>query len=320
MASSIEEQTENNNDYKNENGKTVNTDYDNKIKRCRDMINLGTEKNCNDEDADTINNMKHCMEMLNSFPVKSNFHKVGMRLREADQPDLAGDAFQRGSETGCIPCMLRYTDYLSEGEKENMIHLRLPWLLEGAIRGHFHIKDLLVIFYSNAKPAHPNALQHYWAKILNSLHLSSGIRKEQRNDARVFFGNVCFTCSEKDSDDRKFQQCNKCKFYTYCGKECQLRHWNEGTHRGECKQLQILNTYHKPYAKNIHKKITRGDDPAEIIELQTLREKLGLSRPKDEYKELLLLLGDDALRQGRREFIVARHDGTVHIGSTSEAI
>ena len=70
----------------------------------------------------------------------------------------------------------------------------------------------------------------------------------------------------------------------------------------------------------IHKKITRGDDPAEIIELQTLREKLGLSRPKDEYKELLLLLGDDALRQGRREFIVARHDGTVHIGSTSEAI
>ena len=70
----------------------------------------------------------------------------------------------------------------------------------------------------------------------------------------------------------------------------------------------------------IHKKITRGDDPAEIIELQTLREKLGLSRPKHEYEEMLLLLGDDNYRPIRCEYIVARDDGTVHIGSTSEAI
>ena len=127
MASSIEEQTKNN-------------DY-------------------NDEDADTINRIRPNMEILDSFPVKSNFYNVGMRLRDADQHDLARDAFQRGSETGCIPCMSLYTDCLSKGGKESMIHLRLPWLLEGAIRGHLYIIDLLVAFYKNAEPANPESLQ-----------------------------------------------------------------------------------------------------------------------------------------------------------------
>ncbi|OEU20214.1 hypothetical protein FRACYDRAFT_260266 [Fragilariopsis cylindrus CCMP1102] len=285
MASSIEEQTRNN-------------DY-------------------NNEDADTFS-----MEMLNSFLPKSNFYNVGMRLRGVDQHDLARDAFQRGSETGCIPCMSLYTDCLSKGGKESMIHLRLPWLLEGAIRGHLYIIDLLVAFYKNAEPANPESLQIYWTKILNSLHVSLGMNKEERKNNRGTIGNVCYPCREEDSDDRKFQQCSGCKIYSYCGKECQLEHWNDGNHRGECKQLQILNTYHKPYAKQIHKKITRGDDPTKIIELQTLREKLGLSRPKDEYEKLLLFLGDDCddYRPIRREYIVARDDGTVHIGSTAEVI
>jgi sulfatase maturation enzyme AslB (radical SAM superfamily) len=150
-----------------------------------------------------------------------------------------------------------------------MIHLRLPWLLEAAIRGHFHTIHLLVIFYCHAEPAMPNLLQHYWTKILNYLPLSSGMKKEQRKYARGIIGNVCFACTKADSDDRKFLRCSKCKFYTYCGKECQLKHWNHGNHgnhRGECKQLQILNTYHKPYAKQIHEKIIRGDDPTEILE------------------------------------------------------
>ena len=201
-----------------------------------------------------------------------------------------------------------------------MIHLRLPWLLEGAIRGYDYLIDRLVRSNTDAEPAVPNSLQVYWMKILNSLHTSYGYNKEKRKNVRGILGNVCFKCGEEDSDDRKFQQCSGCKFYSYCGKECQLHHWNEGNHRGECKQLQILNTYHKPYAKQIQKKIIRGDDPTEIIELQTLREKLGLSRPKHEYEELLLGLGDDKYRPVRRRYIVARVDGTVDIGSISEAI
>jgi hypothetical protein len=311
MASTTEEQTENNAD-------TINNS-----KRCMEMLKAlqATDTNV---DSNIINDIKGCMEMLNSFPVKSNFHNVGMRLREANQPELARDAFQRGSETGCVPCMLRYSHYLYEEGKESMIHLRLPWLLEGAIRGHAHIINFLVIFYSNAEPAMANSLQHYWTKSLNSLplSLSFGLEKDLRKKARGIIGNVCFACSKEDSDDRKFQQCSKCKFYSYCSKECQLSHWKD-CHRGECKQIQILNTYHKPYAKQIHEKITRGDDPKDIRELQELRNQLGLARPKEEYEELLLLLGDyDDVdeRPNRREYIVARDDGTVHIGSTSEAI
>ena len=281
-----------------------------------------SEKNCNNEDVDTINAIKHYTPMLNSFAVKSNYYNVGWRLRDADQHDLARDAFQRGSETGCIPCMHCYTSYLSKGGKESMIHLRLPWLLEAAIRGHSCIMNELIIFYKDAEPALPNSLQMYWTKILNSLDTSWGFNKEKRKNNRGSVGSVCFGCSEEDSVDRNFQKCSGCKVYSYCGKECQLTHWNEGNHRGECKQLQILNTYHKTYAKQIHRKIIRGDDPTEIIELQTLREKLGLSRPKDEYEKLLLFLGDDCddYSSIRREYIVARDDGTVHIGSTAEVI
>jgi hypothetical protein len=108
-------------------------------------------------------------------------------------------------------------------------------------------------------------------------------------------GNACFRCSKTDLDeDVTLKQCGKCEYFSYCGKECQLIHWKAGAgnHIGECKQLQILNEYHKPYARQIRKAIIRGDDPKNILELQTLREKLGLSRPKQEYEELFLLLGD----------------------------
>jgi hypothetical protein len=114
MTSSIEEQTENNNNV-------VDADtLVNNIKRCMEMLNSfpGTEINCNNEDADTINIIKHCMELLNTFPVTSNFYNVGMRLREAHQPELARDAFQRGSETGCVQCMLRYSHCLNEGGRK----------------------------------------------------------------------------------------------------------------------------------------------------------------------------------------------------------
>ena len=62
-----------------------------------------------------------------------------------------------------------------------------------------------------------------------------------------------------------------------------------------------------------------------IDRLQTLRTQLGLSRPKEEYEELLLSLnGDDTNETGQSpnlyEHLVGRKDGAVHIGSTPNDI
>ena len=74
--------------------------------------------------------------------------------------------------------------------------------------------------------------------------------------------------------------------------------------------------------KEIRAAITDGVDPKDIPRLQNLRTALGLNRPKEEYEELLLHLGDDSNSdiQNRYKYLTARKDGTVHIGSTPEVI
>jgi hypothetical protein len=64
--------------------------------------------------------------------------------------------------------------------------------------------------------------------------------------------------------------------YCYCSKVCQTAHWEKTNHRSECKQLQILNKYHKPYAKDIRDAVIRGE--TDIYALEKLRYKLGLTR------------------------------------------
>jgi len=105
-----------------------------------------------------------------------------------------------------------------------------------------------------------------------------------------------------------------------------LHHWQEGNHIGECRQLQILNEYHKPYAKEIRDAIKSGENPKEIRALQRLRNMLGLTRPIEEYEELVELLSDDVDVEveddvnDRYGYLVARRDGTVHIGSTPKVL
>ena len=90
---------------------------------------------------------------------------------------------------------------------------------------------------------------------------------------------------------------------------------------GECRQLKILHTFCKPrHLKEIRAAIISGVDPKEIPRLQNLRTALGLNRPTEEYEELMLRLGDDSAFQDRYHYLIARKDGTVHIGSTPEAI
>ena len=96
------------------------------------------------------------------------------------------------------------------------------------------------------------------------------------------------------------------------GFDCQSRHWRAG-HAGECRQLQILKNYHRPYAKKIRDDIRHGIDPKDIPELQELRHQLGLSRPKTEYQDLLDK--EESLSIDPSELVIPKKDGTVQIGS-----
>merc|ERR1712238_547799 len=128
------------------------------------------------------------------------------------------------------------------------------------------------------------------------------------------------------------EKCGYCKYYSYCGKDCQLSHWYH-THMNQCRHLKKLRKYYKPYAKSIRKQLTSAEDPKSIPELQVLRAKLGLTRPiSQEYTDLFALLEEQAAKvdkskevdktisPNRYEYLVARKDGTVHVGSTANII
>ena len=127
--------------------------------------------------------------------------------------------------------------------------------------------------------------------------------------------------------------------YCYFSQECQTTHWIQQNHRNECKMIQLLQKYHKPYSKEIYQNQTSiqqqqqqqqqssSSSSFDSIDnnknrLQILREKLGLNRPKIDYEELILLLTSDNDNNDdrRRHYLVARQDGTVHIGSTPNVI
>ncbi|OEU14189.1 hypothetical protein FRACYDRAFT_240722 [Fragilariopsis cylindrus CCMP1102] len=229
----------------------------------------------------------------NAFP-KSHFHKVGAGLLEVERFDSALDAFKRGAaETGCVPCMLEYARGHSIHKQGNMI-LRLPWLLEGAIRGH---TGCMANLYNNCYcegseySIDATALGDYWGRIITSMNPDIPLTTiERRKNLKKEIGTSCFICMKIDTNTLTLKQCMGCSFHCYCSETCQTLHWNEHNHRGECKQLRILNKYHKPYAKAIRGAVIRGDDPKHIPELQTLRTKLGLNRPEEDYKELVGLM------------------------------
>jgi hypothetical protein len=77
--------------------------------------------------------------------------------------------------------------------------------------------------------------------------------------------------------------------------------------------LQILNKYHKPYAKEIRDAAIRGDVVIPVLE--KLRYKLGLTQPTEDYQELRDYSTHEGKPIGPSEYLVAREDDNVHLGS-----
>ena len=228
---------------------------------------------------------------LAEYPKSKKFY-IGFNLARDKHIDAAIAAWKRGAaEDSCVSCM--YFLAREQYEKKNNIHVAYPWVVEAVLRGHRPSIGLLIQdYYSGSMPAPASALMNFLGKILEEFgSVYSTI--EQRKAEKREVANMCCTCGKIDSEEKIFEKCGICKHYSYCGKKCQLYHWKEGKHMNECRLLKILHTYGKPrYIKEIHEAIVRGDDPKTIERLQTVRSKIGLSRPTEEYEDLILLLND----------------------------
>jgi len=276
----------------------------------------------------------------NEFP-QSDFYLLGKYMFEKSKKEHNGimsAPFQgftvlinRGVTIGCVQSIFCWATLFIQ---QKQTHNAVPYLLEGAIRGHTGcILKLSTNVYSKTIPRVSSVLKQYWMELFciwNDSTVSEGLLNpnstKQHSIVEAYttmtdkVGLECIICAKRDSDTVNLVKCAGCKHYFYCGEECQRIHWKgRYNHRGECKHLNILKKYHKPHANEIREAVIRGD--CNIIPLQKLRMELGLSRPKEEYPEF------HPLKEVRGEvyhgpsynpckLLVARKDGTVHIGSS----
>jgi hypothetical protein len=172
-------------------------------------------------------------------------------------------------------------------------------------------------YLRNVDEAIPNrksdALKDYWGKLIIKYDNAAGMDKIRFKTLKDSVERECVICSKTDIKTLTLQQCRGCSMYCYCSIECQTAHWKERKHRNECKQLQILNKYHKPYAKEIRDAVIRGDN--EIPSLEKLRYKLGLTRPAADDRELMMYHTHEGRPIDPNEYLVGREDGTVWVGS-----
>ncbi|OEU18401.1 hypothetical protein FRACYDRAFT_260370 [Fragilariopsis cylindrus CCMP1102] len=221
------------------------------------------------------------------------------------------ELFKRGAtEDACIHSMFRMGKMLMHA------HMALPWFLEGAIRGSFQCTMKLLGQFYFTKTFQPNrkadALQDYWGEITKKFHSGDSL-VDTMKILKCSVTQECIICSKTDTKTLTLKQCEGCSVYCYCSVGCQTIHWKESKHRNECKQVHILNKYHKPYAKEIRDAVIRGDK--EIPSLEKLRYKLGLTRPEEEYIEFFELTHNGE-KIDPNDYLVGREDGTLWVGST----
>jgi len=136
---------------------------------------------------------------------------------------------QGATEHGCVHSMLfihltlRKRSTSTEGHRNRMyIHLGLPWLLEGAIRGSVRCIMILIGEY-NLDKAEPNrnadVLIDYWGQIVNN----TDTRLPNLAALSVLkhrLGRTCIICSKTDTKTFTLKQCIGCSFYCYCSETC----------------------------------------------------------------------------------------------------
>ena len=256
--------------------------------------------------------------IMNQFP-KSDMYFQAKAMADTDNISAREqyELFKEGAtEDGCIHCMWRMgkmTMNTPDG-KCMQIHLALPWFLEGAIRGSSKcMMSLMWEVYFSKADRKADALHCYWEEFVTQKYNGVALVDEiQIKISKCLVERECVICSKTDTKTLTLQQCKGCSVYCYCGEGCQAIHWEERKHRNECKQVHILNKYHKPYAKEIRDAVIRGDK--EIPSLEKLRYKLGLTRPQEEYQEFF-----KRTYNGKEidpdDYLVAREDGTVWVGS-----
>jgi len=282
------------------------------VNKTKQNLTVATDADAN---ADVVKEKQVVYYGDDDFP-KSDFFVQGQRMFEEQNHVLSEeiiDKYMRGAtEYGCVYSMRQLGVYYSDPVLNgNFIHLAQPWFLEAAIRGSFAIDILIGTIYAAAKPVVPHALKIYWMEMYYTNALIGSSRSKDVKIKEHISGNikrVCAICAKTDTPTFTLQQCMGCSTYCYCGEQCQAAHWAD--HRAECKQIQILKKYHKPYAKEIRKAAIRGEThPA----LEKLRSKLGLTRPIEEYYEFHNM----SKPIDPRDYVVARNDGTVWVGSTN---
>ena len=261
------------------------------------------------------------------FP-KSNFYVKASLFKKKGNLHKSTKFYLQGLENSCVQCIVGYSLLLlKEGHtsstpvgelwKNNKnVNLAFPLLLEGAVRGNtLSLTNLINYCYGLSRiGASSKALQNYWTKdcFENTVVDNYFNHKDFRKKYKTRTGEACEVCGKRDSETVTLKRCERCTYYYYCSSDtdnCQSVHWHNG-HAGECRQLEILKKYHRPYQKKIRSDIFNGIDPKDIPELQELRDRLGLSKPKSEYQDLL-----NIAKSVDVNLIVPRKSGTVQIGS-----
>jgi len=153
--------------------------------------------------TDTVN-----FDIDDEFP-KSDFFlraeqlcKVGRRKRDSLMNNIRGAV-----QDGCVHSMGMIAEsYLVVGEsedKQNIIHLAHPWILEGAIRGHYMCtKYMLMVSHWKAKPRLPHALRKYWIQMSDKYAEWSGssIRTGAPKPLMDYAEKTCAMCSNQDAE------------------------------------------------------------------------------------------------------------------------
>jgi len=263
--------------------------------------------------------------ILDNNTLMTTFYDQSMKLVMAHYMEGA-------TQYGCIHSIMTIGAMRCNPNLNNtLLHLAQPWFVEGAIRGsRVCAKYLIEKVYSKAQPHPPKALQKYWGnwiqKIDKHKHIGDAewTATSNGNNMKLFTADInrkCIMCKRRDTDTLTLRQCMGCSTYCYCSEHCQTNHWvGVCNHKNECKQLQILTKYHKPYAKEVRlAAIRRETHPA----LEKLRHKLGLTRPTKDYEQLRRdtrteTFDETGLEQPKKDpfnYIVARPDGTVWFGS-----